>query len=59
MTKIVLTKDQFWKIADLVEKYRLDTVQLEVDHSSGIGANVYVKLNFSGEKIDITDYSSW
>lgn len=59
MTKIVLTKDQFWKIANLVEKYRLDSVQIEVSQASGIGANVYVKLNFSGEKIDITDYSSW
>lgn len=59
MTEIVLTKDQFWKIANLVEKYRLDSVQIEVSQASGIGRNVYVKLNSVGEKIDITEYDSW
>lgn len=61
---IVLNKKQILKLAEIVNKFNLERLTLEVDHSSGIGQSVVAKFGFFEENdgkfvFDITDVGDW
>lgn len=59
MNNIILTKNQIWKIAELLEKHKMDQVKILVDHSTGIGPIMKVDFGPGAQKVDITDVSNW
>jgi len=61
-----LTREDLTSILDIFNKFpEVHSLEVTVDHGSGIGANVTVALNttindYSGTfEIDITDVSTW
>ena len=61
--KIILNQEQIEKLYEIAQHFK-DSKQFEgeVDHSSGIGANVRVKFDLFDNKdttIDITDVKDW
>lgn len=59
MKTIILTKNQIWQLATIIQQYEVDSVKIHIDHSSGIGAIMKVEFENEKEPIDITDVASW
>jgi len=59
MKTLILTKNQIWQLATLVQHYDIDSIRLHIDYSSGIGPIIKAEIGNERDKIDITDISNW
>jgi hypothetical protein len=61
--KIILNQEQIEKLYEIAQHFKdIKQFEVEVDHSSGIGANVRVTFDLFDNKdttIDITDVKDW
>jgi hypothetical protein len=60
---ILLNHEQIEKLYEIAQHFKeIKHFELEVDHSSGIGANIRVKFDLFDNKdttVDITDVKDW
>lgn len=60
---ILLNHEQIEKLYEIAQHFKeIKHFELEVDHSSGIGANIRVKFDLFDNKdttVDITDVKEW
>lgn len=59
MKTLILTKNQIWQLATIVQHYDIDQIKLNIDSSSGIGPVIKAEFGNNKEQIDITDVSNW
>lgn len=60
---IILNREQIEKLNEIALHFKeIKHFEIEVDHSSGIGANIRVKFDLFDNKdttVDITDVKDW
>jgi hypothetical protein len=60
---IILNREQIEKLNEIAQHFKeIKHFEIEVDHSSGIGANIRVKFDLFDNKdttVDITDVKDW
>lgn len=60
---IILNREQIEKLNEIAQHFKeIKHFEIEVDHSSGIGANIRVKFDLFDNKdttVDITDVKEW
>jgi len=59
MYNIILTKNQIWQLATIVQQYDVEQIKLNISSPSGIGPSMTVEFGNKEEQIDITDVSNW
>lgn len=60
---IILNREQIEKLNEITQHFKeIKHFEIEVDHSSGIGANIRVRFDLFDNKdttVDITDVKEW
>lgn len=59
MKTLILTKKQIWQLATIIQQYEVDSVKLNIDHSTGIGPVIKAEFGNEKEQFDITDVTNW